>query len=155
MGNLCSAHLCNRKKYLVSIAECEYNPSLIVDALKLIITVLCLTFGCYKFESMLENSKESNCGRKRKNIWNIILKLLKTKSCTLPQNFTLFITQTSGSFFEAAYNKFKTYNTITSYNGTEEFLCGKHLKECLKKWCQEAGINLRFPASIQWPLLSW
>lgn len=44
----------------------------------------------------------------------------------------LLITQTSGSFFEAAYNKFKTYNTTISYNGTEEFLCGNYLKECLK-----------------------
>lgn len=49
---------CVTGKFLVSIVECEYNPSLIAAALKVIITFLCLIFGCYEFASVLENRKE-------------------------------------------------------------------------------------------------
>lgn len=38
--------------------ECEYNLSLIAAALKVIITFLCLIFGCNEFASVLENRKE-------------------------------------------------------------------------------------------------
>lgn len=74
---------------------------------------------------------------------------LKNPVVYLKTSLTLFITQISGSFFQAAYDKFKTYNTTISYNGTEEFLCGKHLKECLKKMMSRNACNLCFPASIQ------
>lgn len=36
----CSACLCNRRIILVSVVECEYNPSLIAAVLKVIVTFL-------------------------------------------------------------------------------------------------------------------
>lgn len=81
---------------------------------------------------------------KGKNIWNRIWKNPETQilQFNLKPHVLWLITQTSGPFFEAAYNKFKTQNTTVSYNGTEEFLRGNYLKECLKKWYQENADDL-------------
>lgn len=49
---------CVTGKFLVSIVECEYDPSLTAASLKVMITLLCLIFGCYEFASVLENRKE-------------------------------------------------------------------------------------------------